>query len=229
MISSTVKDLYPDRTAIVEVIEKSGIVDFPGVAPIDGPSYSSSPYLATIDIAERCHLYILILGGRYGYITQQGKSATELEFEAAYSDDPTKILIFKKKVPRTEKTQADFIRKVSEYHKGYYVRSYDQILDLEGLALASFRQWLQERAALGAKLHYFDHFIRLAIQRSAFPGVHPVYTVSEDHLELGYRILVRIFTVHFSKAQIYGDFWGSINALDRQFAEWRETQYGGNP
>jgi Domain of unknown function (DUF4062) len=228
MVSSTVNDLLRDRDAIVNSIGSVGVTRFIGIEPIKGPSYGSSGYSATMEMAERCHLYVLVLGGRYGYVSNRGKSATELEFDAAYREDPTKILVFRKELTSVDARQAEFIARVSDYHKGYYIRNYRRPLEVGDLALSSFREWLRERAALGIKLHYFDHFVRLAIQRLPFPGVHPSYTVVDDHLELRYRILGRIYIVHFDKAQIYNDFWGSIANLENRFDEWRRDHYGRN-
>jgi hypothetical protein len=228
MLSSTVNDLVRDRKAVINAIDGIGMTEFIGISPIVGPSYGSSGYSATIEMAERCHLYILILGGRYGYIGNRGVSATELEFDAAYREDPTKILIFRKSTPTIDLRQQEFIARVGNYHKGYYIRDYRRPTEIGMLALMSFNGWLRERALLGVKLHYFDHFIRMAIQRQPFPGVQPSYSVSEEYLELRYRILGRIYIVHFDKHQIYNDFWGSIANLEDRFDEWRRDHYGRN-
>ena len=228
MLSSTVNDLVRDRQAVVESIGAVRIARFVGIDPIAGPSYNSSGYGATMEMAERCHLYLLILGGRYGYVSNRGKSATELEFDAAYREDPTKIVVLRKHMADVEPRQAEFISRVSNYHKGYYIRDYRRPAEAGELALSSFREWLRERASLGVRLHYFDHFVRIAIQRLPFPGAHPSYSVSEDHLELRYRILGRIYIVHFDKAEIYKDFWGSIADLERRFDGWRSEHYGRN-
>lgn len=228
MLSSTVDDLVRDRKAVIDSINSIGLTLFLGIPPIVGPSYASRAYSETVEMAERCHLYILILGGRYGYVGNRGVSATELEFDAAYREDPTKILIFRKAVPTRDARQQEFIARVANYHKGYYIRDYRRPTEIGRLALMSFNAWLRERASLGVKLHYFDHFIRMAIQRHPFPGVQPSYSVSEEHLELRYRILGRIYIVHFDKHQIYNDFWGSIASLENRFEEWRRGHYGRN-
>jgi len=154
------------------------------------------------------------------------KSATELEYDAAYRDDPTKILIFCKESGEREPAQQSFVQRVGEYHRGYYMRKYQDTYELTELASASVVQWLEERAAIGRKLEYFDHFIRLAVQKSPFPGVRPTYRVDDDYIELKYRILGRSFTVHFDKALIYNDFWGCMASLESRFEEWRKESYG---
>lgn len=222
MLSSTVKDLLPDRAVLFAALQSSRIVDFVGVTPIDEQANSGSAYVTTIQMAEECDLYILILGGRYGFKTNHGgKSATELEFDAAYRSDPSKILIFKKASVKADRLQSAFIRKVSEYHKGYYVYRYSELSDLEHAALNSFTKWITERAAIGKRLSYFDHFIRLAVQRTPFPNVHPIYAVADDHIELKYKISGRIFSIHLDKQHIYKDFWGSVSILDQHFEKWK--------
>lgn len=226
MVSSTVSDLREDREAAVQELTGFNFVKLLGVAPIASPSAGASSYVVTADIARDCHLYILILGRRYGHIAPDGRSATEVEFDAAYDADPTKILVFRKAVPRIEPKQKDFIERVTNYHKGYFVRHYQGLGDLRQNVPESFRHWLMERAAIGKRLHYFDHFLRMAIQRSPFPGVQPLYTLDDTHIELKYIIMKKIYAIQFSKDQIFNDFWGSIGKLEGKFREWRRTGYG---
>ena len=226
MLSSTVNDLLPDRAAIAEALSSTGLVHILGIEPVAGPSYGASAYITTIEMAGQCHLYILLLGRRYGFVSERGKSATELEYEEAYKDDPTKILVLRKKVPKTDSQQVRFVERVGEYHRGYYIREYKTAAELVDLALSSFTRWLEDRAAIGSKLDYFDHFIRLAIQKSPFPGVRPTYVVGDDYVELKYRLLGKSYAIHFDKAIVYSDFWGSIATLESRFEEWRTTHYG---
>jgi hypothetical protein len=229
MLSSTVKDLYDDRVAVQTSLQSIGISAMVGVTPIVGPSHSASPFLATVDMAAECALYILILGRRYGFVSADGKSATELEFDAAYKSDPTKILVFRKSVTRIEREQARFIQKVSDYYKGYFISAYREPSELGDLTRASFEKWVKERAAIGAKLTYFDHFIRIAVQRTPFPGVTPLYAVHDDHVALQYSILGKMHAVHFDKSEVFTDFWGCISKLERLFVEWRDDDYGRHP
>jgi hypothetical protein len=229
MLSSTILDMGRDRASAKAALEALGVVSVSGVDPVHGSSQGASPFLATAQMAEDCHLYILLLGRRYGYVTQLAKSATEVEFEAAYHQDPTKILVFHKMTQRTEKAQAEFIKKVNDYHKGYYIRRYETPSELESLVSISFQEWLQERAGIGARLNYFDHFVRIAIQRSPFPGVQTEYSIDGDHLELQYRIVGKTYHVHFDKGQLYSDFWGSLVQLERRFREWKDSGYGTGP
>ncbi len=228
MISSTVRDLLPDRQALLDAFERVPFVNVTGAEPVDEPPRASSPYAATIEMADRCHVYFLVMGRRYGYEAREGKSATELEFDAAYAADPTKILVFQKRVRSYETKQKDLIRKIGDYHHGYWVTKYREPEELGRLAIESFATWLQGRASIGYKLNYFDHFVRMAIQRSPVPGAKVLYSVRENHVELEYRIFGRVYSVHFDKSKILNDFWGTITVLDETFAKWKEESIGRN-
>lgn len=119
MISSTVTDMLPDRESIGAVIDTIPFASAIGAKPIAQAPMSRSPFMATVEMAERCHLYVLLLGGRYGEQQKGGKSATELEFDAATRVDPTKVVVFKKELPDREDLQKSFVSKVGRYFPGY--------------------------------------------------------------------------------------------------------------
>lgn len=221
MISSTVADLVDDREAAADGLRSTGLVEIVGVAPGATPSTSSSPFLATIDLARRCELYVLILGRRYGFETASGQSATEAEYLAAYKADPTKVIVLRKRTGRVDAKQKKFINLVTDYHKGYFVNSYVESTETEDIVRAAFERWIIDRAAIGRGLNYFDHFIRLVVQRQPFPGVNAEYRVSEKTVELSYRLPNRIRTLHFEKQNLYADFWGSFAHLEDAFESWR--------
>ena len=97
MISSTVRDLVRDRKAVGDALLATGLVDLVGVDPAQSSGIGTSPYVRTVDMATSCDLYMLILGRRYGYVTESGMSATEAEFDAAYRADPTKVVVLLKR------------------------------------------------------------------------------------------------------------------------------------
>ena len=223
MVSSTIKDMLSDRKAVIDAFSELPFVQIIGAEPIKNRTYSSSPYLATIDMAKNCDFFILLLGYRYGYEIRSGKSATEVEFDAAYEDNPTKILIFQKEYPEKqiepEPEQKRFIAKVSDYYKGYWVTKYNSVDNLKELVLNSFFSLLKERASIGFKLSYFDHFIRCVIQRKIVPNIQVFYAVKEDLIEIEYKIFGRSWTIHFNKQQVYKDFWGCVAYLEEQIKE----------
>lgn len=96
MVSSTVKDLIGERQCIEDTLSKLEFVEIVGAAPYAMTSVSLSSAQNTKLLAQNCDLYILILGKRFGMERPDGKSATEIEFDAAYHSDPTKILVFLK-------------------------------------------------------------------------------------------------------------------------------------
>lgn len=222
MISSTIKNMLPDRKAVINAFSGVPFVQVIGAEPIRIQTYAYSPYLTTIDMAKGCDFYILLLGCRYGYKTQSEKSATEVEFEAAYEDNPTKILIFQKECSESEleEEQRNFIGEVSDYYKGYWITKYSSLEDLKKLVIHSFFFLLKERASIGFRLNYFDHFVRCAIQRIPAPDVRVFYSVNEDVIELKYKIFGNLYFIHFKKEEIYKDFWGCIAYLEEKIGGW---------
>lgn len=225
MISSAIKDLLADRDAVVKVLGSIQYVKPIGAKPIKGPSHTRNPYFVTVEMAKNCDLYILLLGRRYGDEMVDGMSPTEIEFQAAYKSDPTKILVFKKGI-KPDARQQEFIDRVSNYLSGYWITSYQYSRTLQDLVLESFLCWIKERASIGYRLNYFDHFVRFATQRIPIPSAQVYYAVDEDHVELKYKIFDRMYAVHFAKTQIYSDFWGSIVKLEEYFNKWKKDYYG---
>lgn len=219
MLSSTTSDMPADRDAIVKLFEKYDFVNVVGANPIQ-QSYSVNPYLNTLDIAESCDFYILLLGARYGFEIRPGTSATEAEFDRAFHSNPTKVLVFKNTLVVPENKQEGFIKKVGDYYKGYWISDYQFTHDLQGIVEKSFLALLKDRASLGKKLSYIDHFIRLAIQRLPTHDSTVYYSVTKDHAELTYEFHGKSHILQFSRSKIVTDFWGCISELETQFASW---------
>lgn len=221
MLSSTVEDMLDDRTSALTALGSIPFVQVVGAKPISQAPFALSPYAATVEMARTCHLYLLFLGRRYGYEPEEGKSATELEFDAAYAADPTKVLVFKKRVERTEKKQRQFISRVGDYYSGYWITTYQSADELARMTLTAFEFWIKERAAIGYRLDYFDHFLRMSVQRSPVPGAQLAYSVKPDDIELTYTFFGAVHSIHFAKSAIVNDFWGCLAKLDQAFREWR--------
>ncbi len=93
MLSSTVKDLSAERDAVMASLGKLDFVQLIGAEPFNEAAVPQSPFMATRQMAEDCNLYMLILGGRYGWQPpSQQRSATEIEFDSAFRQDPTKVV-----------------------------------------------------------------------------------------------------------------------------------------
>ncbi len=222
MISSTIKDLIADRDAVKKCFDNQyPFVELIGAEPVDNGTTSGSPFIKTLDMANDCHFFILLLGDRYGYEIREGTSATEAEFDAAYRSDPTKILIFKKIGNEPDVKQKQFINKVGDYYKGFWVTNYQYTHDLQEIVNTSFLSLLKERAAIGTNLNYLDHFIRIAKQRIPSPEIKNDYSVRDQTVEFIYHFPKNDRIVHFEKEQIYNDFWGCIAKLEHLFHDWR--------
>lgn len=227
MLSSTIADLVQERLSIQASLLPLGLFEVEGVAPGGStPSGAGSPLTRTADLAADCDVYLLVLGARYGFETTLGKSATELEFDAAYRDDPTKVLVMQKAAVTPEARQQEFISRVLDYHKGYLVSTFVSAADAGLVAADALTRWIKERAAVGRRLDYFDHFIRVASQRSPFPGSKATYAVTDEHVEIDYVVLGRKYSVHFDKAELYADFWGCVTILEQRFEVWRGDNFG---
>jgi len=225
MISSTIKDLYPDRDAIVKVFEKYFFfVELLGIEPIGHSSIPRSPYIKTIEWAERSDFFILLLGNRYGYEIKPDLSATEAEFNAAYKNDPTKIIIFKRADIEPDNKQKKFIERVSDYYKGFFITKYNYTHELQEKVKFSFLNQLKERMSIGFNLTYFDHFVRLAIQRKPSPDVQIYYAITDKDIILTYKYPNNERSIHFNKGILYRDFWGCIAKLEDYFYKWRNDE-----
>lgn len=228
MISSTVSDLLAERDAIEKAFSDIPFVELIGAEPLNDSALAGNPRTITVGMARTCDLYILILGNRFGYDVGNGKSATEIEFDAAIRADPTKILVFKKESSDDpEQKQKDFIDKVSSYYNGYWRTSFVHTHDLQTFVKNAFSRWLKERASIGTGLTYLDHFVRLAKQISPEPHAQVYYKVSKNDVELEYVFFEKSHEIHFTREEIYRNFWGCFNELSNQFDRWLEDGTGG--
>lgn len=219
MISSTVNDLLGERKCLADLFSKIEFVNLIGAVPYADSSASASSAQNTVIMAKNCDLFILILGNEFGFERKNGKSATEIEFDAAYHDDPTKILVFFKKDGSTlDLRQADFVKKVSDYYSGYWRASFQYTYELQEIVQNSFMLWLKQRASLGSSLTYLDHFIRLAIQMKPEPNAVVYYSVKKNYIDLEYHFFEKVLSIQFNKEQIYKDFWGCLCSLENQLA-----------
>ncbi|OAI23338.1 hypothetical protein A1356_17720 [Methylomonas koyamae] len=91
---------------------------------------------------------------------------------------------------------------------------------LQGIVEESFLALLKERASIGRKLSYVDHFVRLAIQRYPAQDALVYYSVTKDIVDLTYEFHGVIHTVQFDRWAINKDFWGCISNLEEQFSQW---------
>ncbi len=222
MISSTVEDLKPERETAELAFQQNNFVQLIGADRFNTASIGGNSRLETQRMARECDLYILILGSRYGWeIESVGKSATEIEFDAAIKSDPTKILIFKKETNEAaDEKQQIFINKVSDYFSGYWRTSFSHTAQLMTLIQNSFQLWLKNRAQFGQNADYIDHFIRLAKERKPEASARIYYKVDKDNVEISYEFFSGLHHINFDRKTIFGDFWGCLNRLENQIEIW---------
>ncbi len=97
MVSSTMRDLKPEREAVVEEIEKAGLK--PLWAEGNPVELEKRPRGFCQEMAETCDLYLLIVGPTYGFTPEgqpadNGRSVTELELDWATAANLRKVVIF---------------------------------------------------------------------------------------------------------------------------------------
>lgn len=144
MISSTIEDLGPEREVVDKAIRQ---LRFARYRAESMPTLCRPSREVCMQMAQRCDLFILILGQRYGYIIPDlGKSVTHYEYEIARLSDSTKVLVYVKKVPCREAKLEAFINSVTDFDFGYFRRpefeSADQLYDY---LLEDIPVWVSER------------------------------------------------------------------------------------
>ena len=221
MISSTVDDLLAERDAINDLYKNDPLFEIIGATPFINSSSASSSAIKTLDLAKECDLYILIMGSKYGYKLDNGKSATEVEFDAAYHQDPTKVLVFLKKGD-AEEDQKIFIKKVSEYYSGYWRVEFNYTHQLQTYVKESVLSWIKDRAAFTKKMSYCEHFIREAIRLKPNIDTKVYYSVREKYIEIEYCDMGQKHSVHLNRSEVVSDFWGCLYKLQMDINKWSE-------
>ncbi|RDV11323.1 DUF4062 domain-containing protein [Pontibacter diazotrophicus] len=158
--------------------------------------------------------FILVLGNRFGWPTESGKSATEIEYDQAYKQDPTKVLVFQKEFDeQNDKSQNEFISKVTDYYSGFWRTTFTDITVLQELVSKSFYNWLIEKSSIGKELTYIDHFIRLANKHKPEPNTQLIYRITPTDVELEYTYFGETIIIHITRKSIYENFWGQVSKL----------------
>lgn len=145
MISSTIRDLGPERDAVDSAIRHFRFQRFRAES-LGSRARSSS--VVCDEMAASCDLFILILGARYGApLASTGISVTEREYDVAHRHDPSKILVYVKDVPEREPQQEAFLRKVAHYKSGYFHRKpFARPDELREAVVQDMAAWVSERA-----------------------------------------------------------------------------------
>ena len=219
MVSSTVESLKGERDAILHLFENHPLFEIVGAKPYISSSMSASSAIQTVNLAKECDLYLLILGEDFGYELKNGRSATQAEFEAAYHQDPTKVLVFLKR-GKPDAKQKTFIEQVSQYYSGYWRVEFDYTHQLQNYVNESVLSWIKDRASFNKKVSYCEHFIREAIQLKPTPETLVFYSVRKDYIEVEYNAMAQTHSIHFERTKVFSDFWGSLYELQEDLTRW---------
>jgi hypothetical protein len=115
-ISSTMKDLQPEREAVERALQS---LDLQAVRAETIGSQSASPYEVSLMMAQNCDIYLGIYGGRYGTVVPgDGRSITEIEYHTARQLGKP-ILIYRKTGVEVESEQGEFLKFVGDLQKGH--------------------------------------------------------------------------------------------------------------
>ena len=94
---------------------------------------------------------LLIIGARYGTVIKRlGISVTEYEFDAAYQENPKKVLVFVQNLSgdQREAREEDFLKKISDINEGHGLfigqpfRSKEELYEKVKSAISN---WVSER------------------------------------------------------------------------------------
>lgn len=86
MISSTIGELKVERQQIADALTNERLADG-WLFELHATAAGEPPEARYLDVARTCDLYVVV-------VAEQGSEATEAEYEAAYRDNPRKILPF---------------------------------------------------------------------------------------------------------------------------------------
>lgn len=120
-IGSTVDDLVEERDATAEAIRRLGLTEF-RAEMFETPSQPLRDIYAYL--AQECHVFILIIGERYGAsIEVEGISVTEFQYQVARRENPEKILVYVKDDVIRDPRLHEFLTRVQEAAH-VYIRSF---------------------------------------------------------------------------------------------------------
>jgi hypothetical protein len=108
-ISSTIVDLPNERKAALKAVEKVG--GFPVMSEFTMEAQSTDSLTACLSKVMESDIYVLILGGRYGWQPGNKESITEMEYQTARNKD-IPILVFNTIYPK-EPLQKEFESRVN--------------------------------------------------------------------------------------------------------------------
>ena len=120
-VSSTIEGMQSTRQFVRDLLERDlGYLVL--MSEYEG-SKPQRPIAQCKKWARECDIFISILGDKYGWtIPRLGISASEMEFNEAYKDNPEKILVYISAQSKEPKQQ-EFAKRIQDFSKGYYRRT----------------------------------------------------------------------------------------------------------
>lgn len=140
-VSSTVSDLTNEREAARLAIEEIG-----GEYSMCEHSFiaeNKNSLDVCLNNVRKSDIYILILGGRYGFECEDGYSITEKEWYTA-SEESIAILVFNLKYFIKEDKQQKFANKIGDIYKGRFWKEIDNVFQLKEEIKKSLRHYLDD-------------------------------------------------------------------------------------
>jgi uncharacterized protein DUF4062/NACHT domain-containing protein len=133
-LSSTVKDLAPEREIATRAIET---LKLEAIRMETFGSSSQTPLEICKQMVQDSDVFVGIYGGRYGYVPpSQTQSVTEIEFQEARRSGKD-ILVYIKASDEIEDIQAEFLGRVDDFEGGYFRRPPFR-------TLSELEEWLKE-------------------------------------------------------------------------------------
>lgn len=108
-VSSTIKDLPSERRAALEAVQNVG--GFPVMSEFTMEAQSVDSLEACLSKVQESDIYVLIIGGRYGWQPEGKESITEMEYQTALNNN-IPILVFSTTYDK-EELQKNFEYKVN--------------------------------------------------------------------------------------------------------------------
>lgn len=115
-VSSVIDGFGPERAAARKAIEALR------QQPVMAEDFGAKPHsaqTACLEAVRSSHIFVGIIGERYGFVTQSGVSVTEEEFIEARRRG-LRILIFVQKGPK-QSMQQEFLERLKQYEDGYHL------------------------------------------------------------------------------------------------------------
>ena len=153
-VSSTYADLKEERQKVIQTVMEMDCI--PAGRELF-PAADEEQWKFVQRVIDDCDYYILIIGGRYGSLTDEGVSYTEKEYDYALSiglkvlafvhDKPETIPIGKSEIDSKSRTRLEHFRK--KVTEGRLVKMWSEASALPGLVALSLSKTMKVYPAVG--------------------------------------------------------------------------------